>query len=143
MRIDPDLAKGADCHQVLPDLNVIARIDVPAGDDAVDLRDDVAKTKVQFSLSEFAFSRFKLGLGLLDGRSLGLEASECAVDVALFFKLLEHLLRALVKGMNDTKLRCTLNQVRLRREDRRKGLIQIGWHLAKIFTLMGLRGQSQ
>ena len=81
-------------------MNVIARIDVPTRNDAVNLRDDVAITKIQFGLSEIAFGGFELGLGLLDGRSLGLEPSECAVDVALFFESLEHLLWGLIKGMD-------------------------------------------
>ncbi len=71
------------------------------------------------------------------------KARECAVDVALFFELLEHLLRALVVGMDDTKLSRTLNQVRLRLKNRRKGLIEIGRHLAEIFTAVGLRRQPQ
>jgi hypothetical protein len=73
-------------------LNVISRIDVPTRDDAVYLGDDVAITKIQFGLSEIAFGGFELGLGLLDGRSLGRELSEIAVDVALFCELVEHLL---------------------------------------------------
>jgi hypothetical protein len=65
-------------------LNVIARIDVPARDDAVDLRDDVTITKIQFGLSEIAVGGFEFSLGLLDGRSLGRELSKIAVDVARF-----------------------------------------------------------
>ena len=84
--IDPDLAERADRHQALADLNVIARIDVAARDDAVDLRDDVAIAKIQFGLGEIAFGGFELGLGLLDGRRLGREPGERAVDVALSFR---------------------------------------------------------
>ena len=124
----------ADRHQILANLNVIARIDVPARDDAVDLRDDVTITKVQFGLSEIAVGGFELGLGLLDGRSLGRELGEIAVDVALFCELVEHLLRALVVRMDNTELSCALNQVRLRLEDGRKGLIEIWRHLAEIFA---------
>ena len=143
IRVDPNLAEGADRHQILADLNVIARVDVPARHDAVNLRDDVAKTKIQLGLGELAFGGFEPGLGLLDGRSLRLEASEGAIDVALFFELLEHLLRGLVVGMDDAKLSRTLNQVRLRREDGRKSLIQIGGDLAEIFAPIGLWGQTQ
>jgi hypothetical protein len=38
----------------------------------------------------------EFSLGLLDGRSLRRELGESAVDVALFFELVEHLLWALV-----------------------------------------------
>jgi hypothetical protein len=54
--IDPDIADGADRHQALPDLNIIARVDISACDNAVDLRNDVTITKVQFSQSEIAVS---------------------------------------------------------------------------------------
>ena len=104
IRVDPDLAQRADRHQILTNLHVIARIDVPARHDAVNVRADVAVTQIKFSLSELAFGEFELGLGLFDGRSLGLEPSKCAVYVALFFELFEHLLRALVVGMDHTKL---------------------------------------
>jgi hypothetical protein len=59
-------------------LNVIARIDVPARDDAVDLRDDVTITKIQFGLSEIAVGGFEFSRGLLDGRSPGRELSKIA-----------------------------------------------------------------
>ena len=45
--------------------------------------------------------------------------------------------------MDDTKLSRTLNQVRLRREDGRKGLIEIRRDLVKTFAAIGLRWQSQ
>ena len=143
IRVDPNLAEGADRHQILADLNVIARIDVPARHDAVNLRDDVAKTKIKFRLGELAFGEFELGFGLLDGRSLGHEPGERTIDVALSFKLFEHLLRALVNGMDHTKPSRALNQVRLRRQDGRKGLIEIRRDLVKTFTVIGLRRQSQ
>ena len=124
-------------------MDVIARIDVPARDDAVDLRDDVAIAKIEFGLSELAFGEFELGLGLLDGRRLGRQPGERAVDVALFFELLDHLLWGLVVGMDHAKLSRRLDQVRLRREDGRKGLIEIGRHLVETFAAIGLRRQSQ
>ena len=58
--IDPDLAERADRHQILPDLHIVARIDVSARDDAVDLRDDVAVAKVQFGLSEIALGGLRV-----------------------------------------------------------------------------------
>jgi hypothetical protein len=124
-------------------LNVIARINVPARDDAVNLRDDVTITKVQFGLSEIAVGDFEFSLGLFDGRSLGRELSEIAVDVAPFCELIEHLLRALSIRMDNTKLCGALDQVCLRLEDRRKGLIEIWRHLAEIFAATGLRRQPQ
>jgi hypothetical protein len=42
-------------------LNVVAGIDVPARDDAVNLRDDITITKVQFGLSEIAVGGLELG----------------------------------------------------------------------------------
>ena len=110
--VDPDIAERADRHQILANLNVIARINVPARDDAVNLRDDVTITKVQFGLSEIAVGDFEFSLGLLDSRSLGRELSKIAVDVALFFELREHLLWALIERVDDAKLRRTLDQVR-------------------------------
>jgi hypothetical protein len=97
--IDPDLAERADRHQTLPDLNIVARIDISARDDAIDLRRDVAITKVQLGHSEIAVGGFELGLGLLDGRRRRRQASERTVDVAFgieLFELFEHLLRSLL-----------------------------------------------
>ena len=45
--------------------------------------------------------------------------------------------------MNNTELGCTLDQICLRLEDRRKGLIEIGRYMAKIFAVIGLRRQPQ
>ena len=80
---------------------------------------------------------------MLDGRSLGCELSEIAVDVALFCEIVEHLLRALSIGMDNTELGGALDQVCLRCKDRRKGLIQIWRHLAEIFAATELRRQAQ
>jgi hypothetical protein len=104
-------------------LNVISRIDVSPRDDTVNLRGDVTVTKVQFSLSEFALGDFEFSLSLLDGRSPRRELSESAVDGALFFELVEHLLWTLAVRMDNTELSRTLNQVSLCLENRRKGLI--------------------
>ena len=52
--VDPDLGERADGHQVLPGLDVVAGVDVAAGDHAVDLGDDVAIAQVQLGLSEVA-----------------------------------------------------------------------------------------
>ena len=40
--------------------------------------------------------------------------------------------------MDDTKLRRTLIKIGLRLEDGRKGLIEVGRHLAEIVALIGL-----
>ena len=45
--------------------------------------------------------------------------------------------------MDNAELGRALDQVRLRLEDRGKGLIEIGRHLAEIFAAIGLRRQSQ
>src|SRR5215813_4321482 len=79
----------------------------------------------------------------LNGRSLGCELSEIAIDVAVFCELVEHLLRALSVRMDNTELGCALDQVGPRREDRRKGLIEVRRHLAEIFAAIGLRRQPQ
>ena len=56
---------------------------------------------------------------------------------------LEHLLRTLVVGVDDAELSRALNQLRLRLEDGRKGLIEIGRHLTEVFVVLGLRWQPQ
>ena len=80
--VDPDLVERADRHQALPDLNIVAGVDVAARDDAIDLGDDVAIAKVELGQSEIALGGFELGLGLLDGRRICREPVERAVDVA-------------------------------------------------------------
>ena len=45
--------------------------------------------------------------------------------------------------MDNAELSRTLDQVCLRLEDGRKGLIEIGRHLAEISALFGFRRQSQ
>jgi hypothetical protein len=141
--IDPDLAERADRHQVLPDLNIIARIDISARDDAVDLRDDVAIAKVQFGHSQITLGGREFGFGLLDGRRLRRQLSERAVDVAFgieLFELFEHLRRSLADRMDDPQLSRGLKEICLRLQDRREGLIEIGRDLAEIPAL-GLRRQ--
>jgi len=133
----------ADRHQILANLDVIARIDIPARDNAINVGRDVAVTKIQFGLSEIASGDLELGLGLLDGRRLCRELSEIAIDVTVFCELVEHLLRALSVRMDNAELGRTLDQVCPRRENRRKGLIEIGRHMAKIFAVIGLRRQPQ
>jgi hypothetical protein len=143
--IDPDLTERTDRHQALPDLNVIAGIDVSARDDAVDLRDDVTIAKVEFSQSEVALGGFQFSLGLLDRWRFRRQPIERAVDVAFveLFELFEHPLRGLVVGMDNAQLGRGLNQVRLRLQDRRKRLIKIGRYLVEIRAVFGLRLQAQ
>ena len=69
--VNPDFVERANRHQVLADLNEIARIDVAPRDDTVDLRDDVGVTKIQFGLREIAAGSFEFRLGLLDRRGIG------------------------------------------------------------------------
>ena len=125
-----------------PTWTIIARIDVAARDDAVDLRDDVAVTEIQFGLREIALGGFEFRLGLLHGRGIGRELGERAVDVAQFFELLEHRFRTLVERVHDAELGGTLDEPRLRLEDGRKGFVEIGGHLAEIAAI-GLRRQPQ
>ena len=94
-------------------------------------------------IAEIYFGQIEPGLGLLDGRSLGRELGEIAIDVALFGELVEHLLRALIERMDNAELGGALDEVCLRLEDRRKGLIEIWRHLAEIFAATGLRRQPQ
>ena len=69
--VDPDLGERADRHQVLADLDVVAGVDVAAGDHAVDLADDVAVAEVQLGLGQVALGLHPLGLGLSDLRGIG------------------------------------------------------------------------
>ena len=132
--VDPDLVERADRHQALADLHVVARIDVSARDDAVDLRDDVAIAQIELGLIEIALGGLELGLGLLDGRRVRRQPGEGAVDVALIrFRTASSIcFGRLVERMDDAELRRALNQVRLRLADGGKGLIEIGRHLAEI-----------
>ena len=141
--VDPDFVERANRHQVLADLNIVAGIDVAARDDAVDLRCDIAVTKIQLGLREIALGGFEFRLGLLDGRGIGRELGERAVDVAQFFELVEHRFRPLLERVHDAELCGTLNELRLRLEDGRKGLVEIGRHLAEIAAPVRLRRQPQ
>ena len=100
-------------------------------------------TKIQFGLREIALRGFEFRLGLLDGRGIGRELGECGVDVAQFIELIEHRFRTLVERVHDAELGGTLNELRLRLEDGRKGLVEIGRHLAEIAAPVGLRRQPQ
>ena len=119
-----------------PGMDVLPGADVAFADFAASRGGDAG-------IAEIDFGQIELGLGLLDGRSLDRELSEIAVDVALFCELVEHLLRALSIRMDNAELGRTLDQVCLRLEDRRKGLIEIWRHLAEIFAATGLRRQPQ
>jgi len=133
--VDPDIAERADRHQALPDLDIIARIDIPARDDAVDFRNNIAVAKVEFSQREVALGGLELGLGLLDGRRLCSQAIECAVDIALF-ELFDYLLRRLVVGMENAQLSRRLKQLRQGLQNRRERLIEIGRHLVEIRAVL-------
>ena len=142
IRVNPDFIERADRHETLANLHIVARIDVSARDDPIDLRDDVAVAEIEFRLVEIALGDLKLGLGLLDVRRVRRQPSEGAVDVAFLFERLEHLFRRLLERMDDAELSRTLNQRGLRLEHRRKGLIEIGGNLAEI-SPVGFRRQSQ
>ena len=130
--VDPDFVERADCHQTLADLDIVARIDVAAGDDAIDLGDDVAVAQIELGLGEITLGDLKLRLGLLDVRRVRRQPSEGGIDVAFFFERLDHLPGALVERMDDAELSRALNHRRLRLEHGRKGLIEIGRNLAEI-----------
>jgi hypothetical protein len=141
--VNPDLVERANRHQVLADLNIVARIGVAPRDDAVDLGDDVGVTEIQFRLREIAPRGFEFRFGLLNGRGIGGVTVESGVDVAQFFKLVEHRFWTLVEQMDDAELSGTLDQPRLRLQDRRKGFVEIGGHLAEIAVPFRLRRQPE
>ncbi len=140
--VDPDFIERADRHQSLANLHIVARVDVSACDDPIDLRDDVAVAEIEFGLVEIALGDFELGLGLLDVRRVGREPGESAIDVAFLFERLDHVTGPLVERMDDAELSRALNHRRLRLEHRRKGLIEIGRNLAEI-CVVGFQRQSQ
>ena len=140
--VNPDFIERADRHESLADLHIVARIDVSARNDAIDLRDDVAVAQIELGLVEIALGDLKLGLGLLDVRRVGRQPGEGGIDVAFFLERLDHVTGPLVERMDDAELSRTLNHRRLRLEHRRKGLIEIGRNLAEI-CFVGLRRQSQ
>ena len=141
--VNPDFVERANRHQVLADLDKVARIDVAPRDDAVDLRRDVAVTQIQFGLREIALGGFEFRLGLLDGRGIGRVPGERGVDVAQFIELIEHRFRTLVERVHDAELSGALNERRLRLEDGRKGLVKIGRHLAEIAAPVRLRREPE
>src|SRR6516225_291608 len=57
--IDPDLAERSDRHQILSNLHIIARIDISARHNPVNLCNDIAVTKIEFSLNEIALGGFE------------------------------------------------------------------------------------
>ena len=132
-------SERADRHETLADLDVVARIDVSARDDAIDLGDDVAVAEIELGLVEIALGDLEVGLGLLDVRRVGRQPIESAIDVAFFYERLDHGAGPLVERMDDAELSRTLNHRRLRLEHRRKGLIEIGRNLAEI-CFVGLLG---
>ena len=69
--VDPDFRERADGHQALPRLDVVAGVDVAAGDYAVDGGDDVAIAEIQLGLIQVAAGLLEVGLRLLDGRGGG------------------------------------------------------------------------
>src|SRR5262249_42330900 len=142
--VNPDLVERTDRHQALPDLNVVARIDISSRHDPINLRDNVAIAKVEFSLSKIPIGRLEFCLGLLDPWCVLRQPSERAVYVALGVQLLElfdHHLWTLGVRMDNTKLGRAVNQVRLRLQNRRESLIQVWRYLIEI-PLLGLSRQS-
>ena len=76
-------------------MHIIARIDISARHDPVNLSNNVTVTKIEFGLNEVALGGFELGFRLLDRRRIIRKSGQRAVDIALIqaFELLEHLLR--------------------------------------------------
>ena len=144
--IDPDLVERADRHEILADLDIIARIDVSARDDAVDLRDDVAIAKIELGLGEIALGGLELGLGLLDGRRLrppaGRRCGRCRPEPD-FSNSSSICVGRLVVRMEDTQLSRALDQRRLRLADGGEGLIEIGRHLAEVPAVQGSAGKPR
>ena len=63
---------GTDRHQALPDLDVVAGIDVAAGHDAVDVAGDVAVAQVQLRLFQVARGLQQLASACLMAGALGM-----------------------------------------------------------------------
>jgi hypothetical protein len=89
------IVERSDGHQTLPGLHIIARIDISARHNSINIRDDTAVTEVEFRLNEIALGGSELGFRLLDGRRIIRKCGERTVDIALIevLELLEHLLR--------------------------------------------------
>ncbi len=60
--VDPDFGQRTDGHQRLAGLDVVARIDVAAGDDAVDLGEDIAIAQVQVGLRQVALGLMQFAM---------------------------------------------------------------------------------
>jgi hypothetical protein len=106
-----------DRHRVLADVDILARIDVAPRDNTAELRSDIAVTESQFGLRKIAPGAFKFRLGLLDGRGIGRESGERAVDVVRFLELVEHRFRTRAERVHNGELSGTLNKPGLRLED--------------------------
>ncbi len=79
--VDPQVADRLQGHHLLARLNVVARIDVAAADDAVDFGKDAAIAEIEIGLIEVALGLQDLGLGLLDGGRLADDLFVDAIDV--------------------------------------------------------------
>ena len=66
--VNPDFVERADRHESLANLDIVARIDVSARDDPVDLGDDIAVAEIKLGLGEIALGDLE-GLSLLDVRA--------------------------------------------------------------------------
>ena len=62
--VDPDVAQRADRHETFTNLDVIAGIDIAAGDNAVDLRNDCAVTQVELRFFQIALRLQQVRVGL-------------------------------------------------------------------------------
>ena len=98
--IDPDFRDRANRHQALASDHIVARIDVAAGDDAVDLGIRLCVTEVELGVVQVVLGLQQIGLGLFDGWRFFQEFGEDAVDVMLgiaFVELGEHFARRKVE----------------------------------------------
>ena len=144
--VDPDFGKRADSHQALPRDDVVAGVDVAAGDDAVDLGHHVAVAEIQLGFVEIAAGLQQLGLGQLERRHLRDDLREDVIDVSFRIALVEffdQLFRLEIVGRRDeSQGGDALQQFSRGLADGGERLVEIGGHVAQ-FAVLRLFGQSQ
>ncbi len=91
IRVHPDVAKRANRHQALPDLDVVSRIHISSHHHSINFRNDGAIAEVQLGLIEIALCALQLGLGLLQSRRILNNVGIDLVDVASGIALVEFL----------------------------------------------------
>lgn len=143
----PDLLDRAERHQCLADLHVVAGVEIPSRDHAVDLGDDVAVPEVHLGQVEVVARLADRGLGLLDRRGLAGELLQDHVDVAVLVlpvQFIQHLLGPrLARRQGLAELRQHLHHVGQGDADGRERLVEVRRHVGEILALGGLGRQPQ